>query len=48
MLAEMYQRHIDVEESEVFPFAARLLTLQDREEIAREMSARRNLNPSQR
>lgn len=40
-LREMYSRHIDVEDRELFPAAARLLTKMQVQEIGREMAARR-------
>jgi len=45
-LSEMYQRHIELEDREVFPAAARLLTPQAKREVANEMKARRNLKAS--
>jgi hemerythrin-like domain-containing protein len=39
----MYRRHIEVEDREVFPVAARVLPKQEQEAIAREMAARRNV-----
>ena len=44
-LATMYRRHIEVEDREVFPIAARLLPKHEQEAIAREMAARRNVSP---
>lgn len=47
-LHEMYRRHIEIEDSEVFPIAARILPEDLKREIAAEMAARRALNvPSQ-
>lgn len=40
-LQAIYQRHIGVEDSELFPAAARLLTPSELEAVGREMSARR-------
>ncbi len=42
-LAELYQRHIALEDAEVFPKAARLLSSSDRQAIGAEMAARRGL-----
>jgi hemerythrin-like domain-containing protein len=42
-LAAMYKRHIEVEDHDVFPVAARLLTQPDKQAIAGEMAARRNV-----
>lgn len=41
-LASMYQEHIRVEDSMIFPVAARLLSQDDRTSMAREMAGRRN------
>jgi len=40
-LHEMYRHHIEVEDSEVFPVAARILPAELKREIAAEMAARR-------
>jgi hemerythrin-like domain-containing protein len=40
-LATLYERHIALEDTEVFPSAARLLSLSDRRAIGLEMAARR-------
>jgi hemerythrin-like domain-containing protein len=40
-LAELYQRHIHIEDNEVFPAAAAILTAEDRRAIGAEMAARR-------
>lgn len=42
-LAELYERHIALEDTEVFPSAARLLSSSDRQAIGAEMAARRGL-----
>jgi hemerythrin-like domain-containing protein len=42
-LAELYRAHIAVEESEVFPLAGAALAPVDRDEIGREMAARRGV-----
>jgi hemerythrin-like domain-containing protein len=42
-LAAMYKRHIDIEEHHVFPLAARLLSTQEKDAVAREMATRRNI-----
>lgn len=42
-LKEVYQRHIAIEEHEVFPIAGRILLAGDLQIIAREMAERRNL-----
>ncbi len=44
-LAQMYRRHIDVEDRQVFPVAARVMTPQMKSEIAQEMASRRSLKP---
>jgi len=44
-LVEMYRRHIEVEDREIFPVAAEALTAKDKAEIAREMAERRGLSP---
>jgi len=41
-LTSMYQEHIRVEDSMIFPVAARLLSKDDRASMAREMAGRRN------
>jgi len=43
-LHEMYRRHIEVEDREVFPVAKKLLSEQAKSEIANEMKERRGLN----
>lgn len=40
-LAEMYRRHIEVEDTQVFPVAARVVSAELKAEIAKEMAARR-------
>lgn len=42
-LARIYGRHIEIEDTQVFPAAARVLSPSDLEEIGREMAARRNV-----
>ncbi len=42
-LHELYQRHIAIEEDEVFPAASRLLTAADRSALGAEMASRRGL-----
>jgi hemerythrin-like domain-containing protein len=42
-LERLYRHHIDVEDNEVFPFAARALTPEDRQAIGNEMAARRGI-----
>lgn len=42
-LAELYQRHIALEDTQVFPAAASLLSASDRRAIGMEMAARRGL-----
>jgi hemerythrin-like domain-containing protein len=43
-LTTLYQRHIALEDSEVFPSAAKLLSAADRQAIGTEMAARRGLS----
>ena len=43
-LRETYQEHIEIEETKVFPFAAKLLTPGDLEEMGKEMAQRRGLS----
>ena len=40
-LAEMYRRHIEIEDKEVFPVAAKVVSAELKAEIAKEMGARR-------
>jgi len=42
-LCDMYQRHIAIEDEQVFPIAKRLLSTEVSSEIAKEMEARRGL-----
>jgi hemerythrin-like domain-containing protein len=42
-LERLYRHHIGVEDSEVFPFAARALTAEERQSIGNEMAARRGI-----
>lgn len=44
-LREMYRRHIEIEDREVFPVASSLLSSEAKSEIANEMQNRRGLNP---
>lgn len=46
-LADMYRRHIAVEEQQVFPVAARILSSEQKTKIALEMATRRNLGPTE-
>lgn len=46
-LNEMYARHIIVEDTQVFPVAARILTASQKEKIANEMAERRSVKPVQ-
>ena len=43
-LATLYERHIALEDTEVFPAAAALLSSSDRQAISLEMAARRGLD----
>ncbi len=43
-LATLYERHIALEDTEVFPAATRVLSAADREAIGSEMAARRGLD----
>lgn len=43
-LGELYERHLEVEDTEVFPVAAFLLTEQDQLAVGREMAIRRGLS----
>ena len=45
-LAELYHRHIAIEDTEIFPFAANVLASCDREAIGVEMAVRRGLAAS--
>jgi hemerythrin-like domain-containing protein len=45
-LQDLYQRHIALEDAEVFPAAAAVLSDAARRDIGREMAARRGLSPS--
>lgn len=42
-LAELYRRHITIEDKEIFPFAAKSLASSARESIGAEMAARRGI-----
>jgi hemerythrin-like domain-containing protein len=42
-LERLYRHHIGVEDNEVFPFAARVLTPEERRAIGNEMAARRGI-----
>lgn len=46
-LAELYRRHIAMEDAEVFPFAANALASSDRETIGAEMAARRGIGTAE-
>jgi hemerythrin-like domain-containing protein len=43
-LEALYRHHIGIEDTEVFPFAARVLTTADLQSIGNEMAARRSLH----
>jgi len=45
-LIRLYERHIAIEDSEVFPLAKALLSASDRQSVGVEMAARRNLEHS--
>ena len=42
-LEKLYRHHIGVEDTEVFPFAARVLAPEERQAIGKEMAARRGI-----
>jgi len=42
-LEKLYRHHISVEDNEVFPFAARVLALEEQQAIGNEMAARRGI-----
>ena len=44
-LADLYRAHIAIEDTEVFPLAAEVLSVLDRQEIGGEMAVRRGLSP---
>ena len=44
-LRKTYQEHIEIEETKLFPFAAKILTRSDLDEIGIEMAHRRGLAP---
>jgi hemerythrin-like domain-containing protein len=44
-LQHMYERHIAVEDEQVFPIAARVLSADEKVRIANQMAQRRNLKP---
>jgi hemerythrin-like domain-containing protein len=44
-LRKTYQEHIEIEETQLFPFAARVLSKSDLREIGREMAQRREVIP---
>jgi hemerythrin-like domain-containing protein len=46
-LHEMYRRHIEVEDCQIFPLAQKLLSPEAKTQIAAEMQARRGLKPVQ-
>lgn len=41
-LAEMYRRHIEIEDTHLFPLAERVLSAEEKREVGREMAKRRN------
>ena len=43
-LRELYRLHIAIEDQELFPTAARVLSAEDLESVGREMAARRNVS----
>jgi hemerythrin-like domain-containing protein len=45
-LAELYRSHIAIEDTEVFPLAAEVLSVLDRQAIGGEMAVRRGLAPT--
>jgi hemerythrin-like domain-containing protein len=45
-LSELYRRHIAMEDGEVFPLAAVVLSALDRKAIGIEMASRRGLEPA--
>jgi hemerythrin-like domain-containing protein len=45
-LAALYERHIAIEDAEVFPAAARLLSPADRRSVGAEMAVRRGVRPA--
>ena len=45
-LSELYRRHISMEDGEVFPLAASVLSALDRKAIGAEMASRRGLKPA--
>jgi hemerythrin-like domain-containing protein len=42
-LERLYRHHIGIEDTEIFPFAARVLTPEERQAIGKEMAARRGV-----
>ncbi len=42
-LIAMYQRHIRIEDEQIFPLAARVLSRDEKEAVAKEMAARRGI-----
>ena len=44
-LRETYEEHIEIEETKLFPFAAKMLTPGDLQEMGKEMARRRGLAP---
>jgi len=44
-LAEMYRHHINLEDTVVFPVAARLMSTAEKAEVASEMAERRSVKP---
>jgi hemerythrin-like domain-containing protein len=45
-LQRLYERHIAVEDRELFPAAARVLGANDIQQIGREMASRRQVRPA--
>jgi hemerythrin-like domain-containing protein len=43
-LRETYQQHIEIEETQLFPFAAEMLTSDDLQEMGKEMARRRGVH----
>ncbi|HXG93274.1 MAG TPA: hemerythrin domain-containing protein [Blastocatellia bacterium] len=47
-LAEIYRRHIAIEDNEIFPLAGKILSQPELEAMGHEMAARRGVDPSRR
>ena len=45
-LTEMYRRHIDLEDREIFPVAARAMSTEQKNDVGKEMAARRQVKPA--